>query len=60
MAIPTPRLNELTVAVTMGVNPKPKNKEEESYCEAIREEILTARMSGKLKMVEIPAEWPEA
>ena len=57
--IPQKRLERLTIAVTMGTDPEPQNDEERSYVESIREEITTARQSGKLVEVYIPHDWPD-
>ena len=57
--IPHKRLERLTIAVTMGIDPEPQNDEERSYVESIREEITTARQSGKLVEVYIPHDWPD-
>ncbi len=46
MAITTTRLNRLTILVTMGEDPKPKNADERKYVDAIREEIAEHRSKG--------------
>ena len=60
MGITTTRLNRLTILVTMGEDPKPKNAEERKYVDAIREEIAEHRSKGDKFIVDIPAEWPDA